>query len=192
MRSLRLEGKFAVLEEISPKYFQQVIDWRNDKNLNKFLNQPFELTLELEKKWYENYLRDETQGLMIILDKATNTPIGTTGWTDFDAENRRCICGRLLLGRKDFAGSPAFIERVFLLGDFLYQFVDVEFIHVVKKNRRALHINKILGFVPNTGEIQYPRELFVNGMEQIELYRTKEMFLEIRRKFDRLGDALFT
>ncbi len=182
---LRLEGKFAVLEEISPKYFQQVIDWRNDKSLNKFLNQPFELTLELERNWYEKYLRDETQGLLIILDKATNTPIGTKGWTNFDAERRRCISGRLLFGNENFARHPAFAEGTLLSYDYTFKLVDVQYSHVVKENFKSAEHIKHFGFVENTGEIQYPAELFVNGMELREYYCTREMYLAARKKFER-------
>lgn len=186
---LRLEGKFAALEEISPKYFQPVIEWRNDKSLNRFLNQPYELTPELEKKWYEEvYLRDETQGLLIILDKATNTPLGTKGWTNFDAEKRRCISGRLLFGNEKFARHPAFTEGILLAYDYTFARADIQFSHVVEENfKSAAHIKKF-GFVENTGEIQYPAELFVNGMAQREYFCTREMYLAARKKFERFFD----
>ena len=190
---LRLEGKYCILEEISPKYFQYVIEWRNNPELNKYLNQPFKLTMELEKQWYENiYMKDDTQCLWIVIDKATNTPIGTTGHTDLDCEKKRCIGGRLLLGRTDYSNQPAFLESFFVGSDYMYRIIDIQYCHVVKKNRRALKINRMLGFEPNIGEIQYPSELFVHGMEQIELFRTKEMYLKVRDKiFNHLGNALF-
>lgn len=188
------EGKTVIIEEIQPKYFPYVVKWRNDKNLNKFLNQSFELTLELEKKWYEEvYLNDDTQSLSILIDKENGTPFGTFGHTDFDKEKRRCIGGRMLIGDERYHKHPAFLESLFVGADETYKFVDVMYAHVVKNNRKALQLNKMMGYVLNTGEIQYPHELFRNGMEQVELYRTKEMYLNIRHKlFERLGDALFT
>ena len=184
---LRIEGRYCILEEISPKYFQCVIDWRNDPEINKFLNQPFKLTMELEKSWYENkYLKDDTQGLLIIIDKATNTPIGTTGWTDIDLKARRCIKGRLLLGDNKYGRHPAFMEGLFLATDYIYQFVDIQYGHVVKENFKSVQNGKWMGFELNTGEIQYPHELLVNGMEQQEFYCTKEMYLKARkRNFER-------
>lgn len=191
---LRLEGRAVILEEVSPKYFPYIVEWRNDPALNKFLNQPFKLTLEMERKWYEEvYLPDDRQLLWVIIDKATQTPIGTTGHTHMDFEKRRCIGARTLLGNQKFANQPAFLEGFFVGSVHMHGFADVQYIHVVKENRKALQLNKFMGFVPNDGEIQYPEELFVNGMEQIELYRTKEMFYETRQKiFGRLGDALFS
>lgn len=191
---LRLEGKAVILEEVQPKYFPYVIEWRNNPELNKFLNQPFKLTMELEQKWYEEkYLPDDTQGFLILIDKETGTPFGTTGWTDMDLVKNQCIAGRLLLGNHNYSDHPAFFEHGFLIADYRYSLVDVEYAHVVNDNAKALNHNKILGYVPNKGEIQYPHELFVRGMHQTEFYRTKEMYLKVRKNiYERLGDALFS
>ena len=51
MRNLRLDGKYVYLEEVQPKYFPCIIEWRNNPDNNKFLNQPFKLTMELQTKW---------------------------------------------------------------------------------------------------------------------------------------------
>lgn len=191
---VRLEGKTVILEEIQPKYFSYVIEWRNNPELNKFLNQPFKLTQELEQKWFEEvYLKDDTQGLWIIIDKEKNIPFGTTGYTDLDREKRVIIGARLLLGNESYAHHPAFLESCFVSADYMYQLADVQYAHVVKNNRKSLRLNKIVGVIPNTGEIKYPNELLRNGMEQIELYRTKEMYLKVRKKiFENLNDSLFS
>ena len=119
---------------------------------------------------------------MIMVDKKTGTPFGTIGHTNIDLKNRVCIYGRLLLGDSAYAQHPSFWEAIFVFGDYSYTFADIEYIHVVKENRRAVRFDKMLGFVPNTGEIKYPEELLVNGMEQEEFYRDKEMYLRVRKK----------
>lgn len=188
-----LEGKMVIVEEIQPKFFPYVVKWRNDKNLNKFLNQSFELTIDLEKKWYEEvYLKDCTQALLVLIDKANGTPFGTFGHTNFDYIERCCISGRMLIGDERYHNHPAFFESLFVGADSAYNWADTMYVHVVKDNKKALQMNRLMGFVPNTGKIKYPNELFRNGMEQIELYRTKEMYLKVRHVlFEKLGDALF-
>ncbi len=190
---LCLKGRSVILKEIQPIYFPYVIEWRNNKNLNRYLNHPEDLTIESETQWYEKkYLNDENQGFMIMIEKETNMPFGTRGWTDMDAVNKCCIMGRLILGNSGFNGSIPFLESHFLLCDYIYKFVDVSFIHVGVENKRALRLNKFLGYVPNKGIIKYPAELSVNGDEkrkQIELYRTKEMYTAVKEKV--LRDALF-
>lgn len=193
---LRLEGRGVVLEEIRPEFFEPVIRWRNDPELNKFLNQPELLTMEKETAWYENrYLPDDTQGFLIMVDKKTGTPFGTNGWTDMDLEKRQCISGRLLLGNPAYRNTGQLLESFFLQGDYVYQFVDRIYAHIGKKNRRALHINKLLGLHPNKGTIQYPEELFVQGdhsQPQIEYMRTREEYEKIKKvMFTNIVDLLY-
>ena len=181
---LRLEGKKVILEEVEPKYFPYVIEWRNNPELNKFLNQPFKLTMENQTKWYEEkYLPDDTQILFILVDKEKNIPFATTGYTDIDLQNRRCIKGRLLLGNKKYARHPGFTEGLFLAQDYIFNFVDVQYGHIVKENLGSFQNAKWFGFEFNTGKIQYPDELFVNDMELKEIFCTKEMHLNARKKF---------
>ena len=192
---LCLEGRGVRMEEIQPCYFEQVIRWRNDTELNHFLNQPWILTMEKERAWYEKYLNDPTQGFLIMVDKKDGTPFGTLGWTDMDVERRQCISGRLLLGNPAYRNSGQLLESFFLHSDYLYQFVDCMYAHIGVKNRKALHINRLLGFHPNEAEIQYPAELFVKGNHarpQVEYMRMRQEYECIKKeKFAGVLDILY-
>lgn len=171
-----LEGKFVRLEEICPKYFSKVVEWRNNPENNKFLNQPFKLTVELEEKWYEEkYLNDMTQGLFIVVDKKNNEPFATIGYTDCDLLNRICITGRLLVGESEYKGSKAWQDGVMLFNNYIYNELDIDkmYAHIVKENIASIKWHKKWGYVENLAEIYYPNELYVNGMKQKEYYRTK-------------------
>ena len=194
---IRLEGISVILDEIQPKYFPYVIKWRNDKELNKFLNQPVDLTMESQTKWYEEkYLKDDAQGFMVMVDKRTDIPFGTIGWTELDKKKRICIMGRLILGNSDYKNSPAFLESFFVLSDYIYSFVDTVYIQLDPNNKKACRLNKRFGFVPNEGIIQYPHALIVESepdRKQIEHYRTKEMYQVVRKKlFEDIKEELFS
>ena len=190
---LHLEGKTVILEELTPKYFPYIIEWRNNPNIGKWFNYQTVLTMESEKKWYEEvYLPDEKQVLMIRLDKKNMTPFAASGWVDMDLQKKQCIGARLMLGNPDYGRHPAFLEADFILGDYIYEIVDIMYCHVIKNNRRALRHNKTLGYILNDKNIQYPEETFVNGHELYELYRTKDMYLNVRKLiFEQLGNSLF-
>ena len=97
MRDLRLEGQNVYLAEVEEQYFPYIIAWRNDPLNNRYLNQPFLLDMEKQRAWYERYLSDSAQGLLVVVDKQMDTPFATMGWTDHDIEERVCITGRLLV-----------------------------------------------------------------------------------------------
>lgn len=178
-RDLVIEGKFIRLEEVQPKHFPYIIEWRNNPENNKYLNQPFKLTMELQTKWYEEkYLKDDTQGLFVAIDKDDGVPFATIGWTDYDVNKHILIAGRLLVGKAEYRGSMKWYEATLLANKYLYEQLGicVMYSHVVIGNVASEKWHKKWGYRRNGGMIAFPCELVVNGMRQHEYYRTYEMF----------------
>lgn len=193
IRNIRIEGKHVILDELQPKYFEYIIKWRNDPELTRFLNQPFKLTMELQRKWYEEkYLEDDSQGLFVMIDKATSIPFGTVGWTDWDKEAKVCIEGRALIGNPDFRGSKEMTEGYLLLNEYVHEKLGVKsvYIHVVNDNKKVISLNKRWGFHKHDGEEKYPHELYVNGMQQTEYVRTYDEYQPIKEKIEKILQML--
>ena len=163
------------LEEVSAIYFPYIIAWRNDPVNNQYLNQPFHLDMEKQRAWYEHYMADDTQGLLVVVDKENDTPFATMGWTDYDVERHRCITGRLLVGDRRYRGSAHFAEATLLFADYVYDTlgVDVCYAHIVRENAASLRYHEKYGFRRNEGEMQFPEERIVNGMKQVEYLRRR-------------------
>lgn len=177
-----LIGEHVILEEINPKYFNKIIEWRNNPENNKFLNQLYELTLDLQQKWYENYLQDDTQGLFILIDKEKDSPFGTMGWTNFDKNEKTCITGRLLIGDLNYRGSLYFKEATELFNDYLYKDcrIKIMYAHVVEENIASIKWHKKWGYKLNN-EFEFPQEMIVNEMKQIEFYRAYNDYYKMQR-----------
>lgn len=193
LRNTRIEGKFVILDELQPKYFEYIIKWRNDPELTRFLNQTFKMTMETQTKWYEEkYLKDLTQGLFVMVDKATNTPFGTLGWTDWDKDTRVCIEGRALVGNPNFRSSKEMTEGYLLFNEYIHEKLGVRtvYIHVVNDNRKVISLNKRWGFHEHDSEPKYPHELFVNGMHQTEYVRTYDEYQPIKEKIENILQML--
>ena len=182
MCRIHLSGCMVKLEEVSAIYFPYIIAWRNDPVNNQYLNQPFHLDMEKQCAWYEHYMADDTQGLLVVVDKENDTPFATMGWTDHDAERHRCITGRLLVGDHRYRGSAHFAEATLLFADYVYDTlgVDVCYAHIVRENAASLRYHEKYGFHPNEGEMQFPEERIVNGMEQVEYLRRREDWCSVR------------
>lgn len=182
MQQLCLNGQIVNLVEVTESYFHYIIAWRNDPVNNRYLNQPFHLDMEKQRAWYEHYMADDTQGLLVVVDKEDNTPFATMGWTDYDVERHRCITGRLLVGDRRYRGSAHFAEATLLFADYVYDTlgVDVCYAHIVRENAASLRYHEKYGFHPNDGEMQFPEERIVNGMEQVEYLRRREDWRSIQ------------
>lgn len=182
MRYPHLNGSMTKLREVTPAYFPYIISWRNDPANNRYLNQPYRLDMEKQRAWYEHYMADDTQGLLVVVDKENDTPFATMGWTAYDAERHRCITGRLLVGDRRYRGSAHFVEATLLFADYVYDTlgVDICYAHIVRENAASLRYHEKYGFHQNEGEMQFPEERIVNGMEQVEYLRRREDWRGVR------------
>ena len=182
MRAIHLNGHMVCLNEVTEEYFPHIIAWRNDPVNHRYLNHPFRLDMEKQRAWYESYVNDATQGLLVVVDKENDTPFATMGWTDHDVERHRCITGRLLVGDRRYRGSVHFAEATLLFADYVYDTlgVDVCYAHIVCENAASLRYHEKYGFHPNEGEMQFPEERIVNGMEQVEYLRRRADWCSVR------------
>ena len=182
MRAIHLNGHMVCLNEVTAEYFPYIIAWRNDPVNNQYLNQPFHLDMEKQCAWYEHYMADITQGLLVVVDKENDTPFATMGWTDHDVQRHRCITGRLLVGDRRYRGSAHFAEATLLFADYVYDTlgVDVCYAHIVCENAASLRYHEKYGFRRNEGEMQFPEERIVNGMEQVEYLRRRADWCSVR------------
>lgn len=177
-RSLKIKGRNVILEEVEPRHFSEIIKWRNNPEFNKFLNQPYVLTKELQYKWYEKFMEDKTQGLFIVIDKEGKKPFATIGYTDYNVEKKYCVVGRLLVGEPEYNGSDKWKEAILLFNDYIYNHlkVDTVFAHVADGNIASIKWHKKWGYIENFGDILFPLDLEVNGFRQKEYYRSKSMY----------------
>lgn len=183
---IQIIGKHVRLEEINASFFKYIIKWRNTKDFNRFLNQPFELNMELEEKWYRDYVIDETQGLLVMIDKDNNVPFGTIGWTDFDKNKHQCVWSRLLVGDMRYRGSIPFIEGLMLCMDYLYDSMEALIIysHVVKENKASMKLQKRFGYEINCGKCEYPEHLRILEDTMVEIYCKKNTYEKARREIE--------
>ena len=75
-------------------------------------------------------------------------------------------------------------EYIFLINIYIYNIlnVNVVFAHIVCENIASIKWHKKWYYRENKFKIQFPSELFVNGMKQKEFYRTKEEYNSLKLK----------
>jgi len=186
-------GRKVILTEIEPKFFEPLIKWRNDTELNKYLNQPFVLTLDSEKIWYEQkYLNDSTQMLYIMLDKENEKPFGTMGYVNYDEKEKICISARLIAGKREHQGSVHLIEGLYLFFKHLYEDLKIQtiFSYVVKENIQSLRLQKRFGLFENPNPPKFPERLKDNALPMVEIVGTPETFKKSVVKVEQFLNSL--
>jgi len=182
---LILKGKFVSLRCINESDFYKIIEWRNNPEINRYLNQPFQLTMELQYKWYrEKYLKSNDI-LFMIIEIKNKTRIGTIGINDLDYKRKIGIVGRLLIGEEYYRVSKEFIEATILFYDYLFCDLKLRKLygHAVIENRKVISFDKKYGFTA-TRKTVFPQYCNVNGMKLIEMVNTKEQYKRAKKKIE--------
>jgi len=170
-------GKLVYLKEIEPSDFDDVIRWRNDPENNRYLNQPYQLTREMQEKWYAEKYLTTSDVLFIFFDNKTNKRFGMIGYNDYLPLEKICIAGRLLVGEKNFRGSVQVLEANLLFYHYLFDTLQLKtvYCHIVHQNKKAISLDTKLGFYPSE-VVRFPEYLKVNNLEQFEMMMTQESF----------------
>ena len=170
-KKISLLGDLVTMKGMDERDFDKIIAWRNDPEINRYLNQPYNLTYEMQEKWYNEKYSTSDDILLIFVEKASCKKFGTVGAYDFQQKQNRVVTGRLIIGEREFRRSPELLEGMLLFYDFLFYEKNNRklYCHVVEENKPAMSLNRRFGFVENMGKPAYPHHCEANGMELKEL-----------------------
>ncbi len=185
-----IEGCLVNLRGINESDHDTIVRWRNDPDNNRFLNQTFKLTKELQHNWYINNYLPSNDLLFMFIDKKDGMRFGTIGLTDFNQKEQVGIAGRLLIGEKKYRSTPEMLEANLCFYDFLFNDLRLErvYCHIVKENKKAIALDSKLGFELNRSDTRFPQYLKVNNMEQHEMVMTQETFEKAKLRLKPIVD----
>lgn len=177
-----MEGKYVRLEAISPKYFSQIVAWRNDERVRRYIVQPFLLTEELEKQWYDKYLTEKGHCMFIFISKSNDVPFGTLGYIHYDAAEKICIGTHHLVGLEEYRASKEYTEAALMFHNYLFEVLNVEkvYVHVVDENRKTVSLLKRIGFI-DSDSLRFPEFLSMDGKKLSEYILTKQNYFAHRQ-----------
>lgn len=90
------ENKNCIIAPLQEQDIEHLRQWRNDKNLSKFLRPIPYITPEMEKKWFDEYLKDQTTCFFVIIEKTSNKVVGSVALYNIDG--RKCEIGKVVIG----------------------------------------------------------------------------------------------
>jgi len=183
-KNISLNGKLVTMRGINESDFEKIIVWRNDPEINRYLNQPYKLTYEMQTKWYNEKYITTDDILFVFIENSSGRQLGTIGVSNIHYDFRRAIAGRLVIGEKEYRASPELLEGNLLFYDFLFYILGLQkvYCHIVKENRKAIALDVRLGFHPNTGKVVYPQYCYVNNEELLEMINTRQSYEESKEK----------
>lgn len=138
-------GVNICLREVQYSDSEQIVKWRNDDNIGKYLSNT-ELTLTNQKLFMEEYFKRENDFYFIAELKNNKVPIGTVAVFNYDKIAKIAEWGRILILPEY---SLVAFETAFLSIQFAFEKLKINKIYgaVQKENKVAHRFDLSLGFV---------------------------------------------
>lgn len=156
-----LETERLVLKLMDGEDEQEIVKWRNRKEIidNLFTNKG--ITLSQHRNWFESYIKTNSRIEFVITKKEDNKKIGTIGLSSIDCKNQKAEYG-ILIGEKDERGKGYAKEASFGIVKYGFEELNLQKIYLkaFSDNINAINLYIKLGF-KQEGVLK--REIFKNG-----------------------------
>ena len=121
--------------------------WNFDEEVRAGQVASFPVSMGQQKKWYERLQNNPSKVKLIVVDKATDEPIGMVGAMQIDHEAQNCEVG-WTIGNKDFWGKGHAMDAAIAFCKFLFEQKNMHLIYVrvLSTNLRAMRFHEKLGF----------------------------------------------
>lgn len=174
------------LVEVSPEHFEAIIEWRNDEENRKYLNQTFVATMETQRKWFEKYQNDASQ-ILYIMEDGDGVPFGTIGLKQIDLRKKTAEVGSLIV-KYEYRGSIEMAECLLSFYKTAFNYLDALYGSIVKDNHKVLKLNSGFGFTEAKGK--FPKqECQNNRFDLVDVCVTKDSFYN-SKLFNNLKERL--
>lgn len=139
-----LENDLVILQPLKESDFESLYEmasdplvWEQHPNKNRY-----------QKAVFQNFFDGamESKGAFIIIDKKTNTVIGSTRFYDLDEKNKSVLIGYTFYGR-NYWGSAYNPSVKKLMLDYAFRFLDTVYFHIGADNIRSQKAIERIGAV---------------------------------------------
>ncbi len=142
-----LECNDIRLRDIEEYDLESICRWRNDESVLDNLFSYLPVSLAKQKRWYENYLKDNTNQTFVIEYTIQNKPIGTVSLLHIDHKNQIAEIS-ILIGEKDYRGKGMAKQALTQLINYGFNQLNLNrlFLQLFEGNEPALRLYESLGF----------------------------------------------
>ncbi len=140
-----LIGRIVKLREVSFDDIDDIITWRNDPELGRYLNAFEKLSHQTQYDYLTRYFEKSDEYYFVAETLETKQKVGTTSIYHIDAKEKRAEFGRLIIPERYRILAP---EVAFLSLRFAFEVLGLDkvFGHAVEENERAVKFDLSLGF----------------------------------------------
>lgn len=156
-KKMILVGDFCKLIPIEPKDFETFIELRNREKNKYFLNQNYDVTLEGQRIWYNNYLeRDNDIYWGIWRDE--DTIVGTIRLYNVNGDT--CEEGSCIIDDIYSKEAPYAVEAKYLLTKYAFENLGLK--QIVNENKKD---NRVMNSLSKQQGFRFIKNVFIGDAE---------------------------
>lgn len=144
---MSLQSENLIFRAIEDADLPIMLTWINDPEAIQYFYNDEPISLPMQKKWFENYLKNiETDKIFIIEEKKFKTAIGMVSIYHIDWRNKKAEWGRFFL-EKSFRGKGYGKEIERKIYDYCFTFLNLNklYCEVFEFNTKVIDSHKKMG-----------------------------------------------
>lgn len=157
-KGIRLDGVFCSLIPITEKELPLVVELRNREKNKYFMNQAYDITLESQKKWYQDYQKRDDDVYWGIWNRE-NIFVGTIRL--YHVKGEVCEEGSCIVDERYAGEAPYAVEAKYLLVCYAFQTLELRrMVNEIRTDNKVMNsLAKQQGFrlekLVDIGGVQY-------------------------------------
>lgn len=168
--SYKAENGKCIIRPLKEEDIELLRNWRNNKELSKFLRPIQYITTEAEEKWFQNYLQEDNTYFYTVIDKSTGKRIGSLAI--YNVDGTRAEVGKIVIGDDSAHGKGLGYSSLLLAMSIGFQKLHIT------DFRLDVHIENIaaLSIYIKAGFEICGSHSFVKGGKELEMHVDKNRF----------------
>lgn len=134
----------VTLESLSPETIELIRNWRNDPEINKFMDYKKTISFDEQKLWFEKIQKENSNYFLI---RKGDQPIGMIHIEKIDLKNHSAHVG-LFIGDSTYQGTGVALSASLSLLEYAFETLNLHLVlaKVKNDNTQAIDYNQFLGF----------------------------------------------
>ncbi len=146
--SYSIRNKNVILRALEKNDIEKLREWRNEKKNSKFLRQIPYITENAQKRWFENYLKNEDEICFAIEEcEQLNRMVGSLSLYNFNGDTAEF--GKILIGDKEAHGKRIGFNATYAALKIAFEVLKLKrvVLEVYEDNLAARTIYEQIGFL---------------------------------------------
>lgn len=143
-----LDGKRIRLRLIGREDLESIIEWRNSQDAYESFFTYTPLNLDLQEKWYEKQVYDDSQQNFAIIHKETGIAIGMIALVGINHKMGHAEWGRVIVAHPNFQGGGYGREAIELIMEYAFDHLNLRRLTctALTNNKKVVGLYERLGF----------------------------------------------